>query len=445
MASAKLLQDVPFDVYDYIFDTVRLNDVDTRKRALFAASQTCKAWAAMTLRARFHTLSLIVKLPGEESIVNFFLQDFAQEPVFAKLVQDSCVKSLTLRWSRAEAWSEVDFGTILPEYLPLFPGLRALRLRGVLYKRPDQPITQRFSLRSLAIDGHLYNYHSHKSHNPRALCDLLCLFPTLQVLTLHELRDWARRGLQDDIYDGGPLPTIRSVVVQKSTCPPVLFRFLQSTDIRAADVSDNYTGEFQIVEACAATVEHVRGKLSYQLFVDSLHEPVSNIDLSPLIALRRLMLRVVFPAEPEPEEDEMDLGSLWRTLAEVLAAARRRSTGAPALDIELELELDEYPVDRTAIGPGAISKTRRALTCNLPFVKYAEEELGKLIDGGIVGSVTVLMIAHGLRRSAREPHSCLNHLLRDAFPTVHKKGCLHLSHDLCTCDIFSETSFLPYA
>ena len=191
MVPLKSLADLPFDILDVIFDFVRQDDIDTRKRTLFAASQVSKEWADMSMRARFHTLSLVVKLEGETSIVNFFLQDFVQEPIFEELKKRQCVKKLTLRWSREGSKSEIDFETILPHHLPLFPGLLSLELRGVLYKRPTARLTQRFNLQSLTIDGHLYHYHSQWYHDQRALCDLLCLFPSLKELKLTDVYSWA--------------------------------------------------------------------------------------------------------------------------------------------------------------------------------------------------------------------------------------------------------------
>ena len=104
------------------------------------------------MRARYHSMSLVVKLPGETSIVNFFLQDFVQEPIFKEVQKRQCVKQLTLRWSRNGSSPEIDYESILPQYLPQFPGLIFLQLRGIIHKRPTQRIAQRFgNIRSLHI------------------------------------------------------------------------------------------------------------------------------------------------------------------------------------------------------------------------------------------------------------------------------------------------------
>ncbi|EKM48698.1 uncharacterized protein PHACADRAFT_202507, partial [Phanerochaete carnosa HHB-10118-sp] len=199
MASSKALVSLPFDVYDHIFDIVRHNDandctfdlvhcrdVKTHKNSLFAASRVCKEWADMTLRARFHTLSLVIKLPGEQSTANRFLQDFVQEPIFT---HRQYAKKLTLRWGCGKN-SRIDFANVLPRYLPMFPGLLVLELRGVLYKRPEQPIIQQFRLQSLTIDGEWYRWRRHEEYDPRALCDLLVLFPELKELELIRV-EWA--------------------------------------------------------------------------------------------------------------------------------------------------------------------------------------------------------------------------------------------------------------
>ncbi|GJE89846.1 hypothetical protein PsYK624_059560 [Phanerochaete sordida] len=496
MASPKKLQDLPFDVYDYIFDVVRRDDVDTHKRTLFAASQTCKAWAAMTLRARFHTLFLIVKLPGEESIVNFFLQDFAQEPVFARLMQDGCVKSLTLRWSSADTWSEVDFGIILPEYLPLFPGLLALRLRGVLYKRPYQPIAQRFGgVRSLTVDGHSYNYHSWRRHDPRALCDLLCLFPTLQELTLNDVNDWARpypptfpadhpvmqgpqaqntdvqmvlnfhgglqRALQlfllptqgwgngafnvggggadgsdeeerDGTYDGAPEDLpMIRSVVMEQSDCPPVLASL----LQRADVKTvSVTDRYDLNLRMVRACAATVEHVRYTLSyqrVIAMSQPLS-VDLSLLHALRSLTLIITFFAG---REHGIDVEAPWRNVATVLHAVRRRPRDAPMLDIGLELEL-----------PGSLSVARcqhldendivaicRKFVSDLPLTKAIDKDLGQLIDDGKAAMVRVSLAVPACRGCAQKPRTSVNSFLVDAFPVLHRKGHLHLTGGSCTC------------
>ena len=270
MASTKSLAHLPFDIHDTIFDFVRQDDIDTRKRTLFAASGVSKEWADMSMRARFHTLSLVVKLEGETSIIKFFLQDFVQEPIFEELKKCQCVKKLTLRWSREGSKSEIDFETILPHHLPLFPGLLSLELRGVLYKRPTARLTQRFNMQSLTINGHLYHYHSQWYHDQRALCDLLCLFPSLKGLKLTDMYTWAHDYFTEP--DAGirwddALPHIQSVVFDQSTPAPALVQLFKTAGVKYLDVSgirfSRHTEEHLLVaNACAATLQH----LNYELF-----------------------------------------------------------------------------------------------------------------------------------------------------------------------------------
>ena len=270
MASTKSLADLPFDIFDAIFNFVHQDDIDTRKRTLFAASQVSKEWADISMRTRFHTLSLVVKLEGETSIVNFFLQDFVQEPIFEELKKRQCVKKLALRWSREGSKSEIDFKTILPHYLPLFPGLLSLELRGVLYKRPTMRQMQRFNLQSLTIDGHLYHYHSQRYHDQRALCDLLCLFPSLKELKLTDMYTWAHDYFTEPdtgIRWDDALPHIQSVIFDQSTPAPALVQLFKTAGVKYLNVSGirfsrHKGGHLLVANACAATLQH----LNYELF-----------------------------------------------------------------------------------------------------------------------------------------------------------------------------------
>ncbi|EKM48221.1 uncharacterized protein PHACADRAFT_203084 [Phanerochaete carnosa HHB-10118-sp] len=129
----------------------------------------------MTLRAGFYTVSLAVKLLRRE------------------------LESPTLHWSHDKEKSEIDSEHALPCYLPLFPAFLALELRGVIYKRPEKRIRQRFDLQSLTICD--YTYDSRVQLHQRATIDLLCLFLLFKEPKFQHICPRTRQ--EDDVEWGG--------------------------------------------------------------------------------------------------------------------------------------------------------------------------------------------------------------------------------------------------
>ncbi|GJE89848.1 hypothetical protein PsYK624_059580 [Phanerochaete sordida] len=470
MASGAKITDMPLDVYEHLFEVVRLNDVDTRKRTLFAASRVCKAWADLTRHARFHALYLVVRLPGEQSIVRYFLDEFIREPFFAEVRHKQLVKSLTLRWGKEESTSEIDLGGALQRYLPLFPGVRALDLRGRLWQRAPHPPVRRFQLRALKIAGRV----SRDGSNTFAFSDLLALFPELEELKLADNSGWRSAAFTpstgsahqeigdeaedvekeylsadeelrvDNIYRGGATEPkgILSIILELSDAPESLAELLsRGNTVKHLELTKMYHVEassMAILDVCAATLEEVHLRLWYRRYQEDLPLRVPNADLAPLLALRRLTVVVTIKGWLPNDEEEGGLlpEEPWASLAAMLKALHRRTNGAHKLEyIELLLEPRSSGLPREPDPP--VPRARPTFMGHLPFTRCADLQLCSLVDASIVDHARATFTGRVPRTSyfVCEAHSCLNDLIVEAFPMLNKKGRLSLKDGACKCGI----------
>ncbi|EKM48697.1 uncharacterized protein PHACADRAFT_202506 [Phanerochaete carnosa HHB-10118-sp] len=271
----------------------------------------------MTLRAGFYTVSLAVKLLRRE------------------------LESPTLHWSHDKEKSEIDSEHALPCYLPLFPAFLALELRGVIYKRPEKRIRQRFDLQSLTICD--YTYDSRVQLHQRATIDLLCLFLSFKEPKFQHICPRTRQ--EDDVEWG-------------------LLRIPPTAQVRYLDTSGTCYRTEPAVIACAATLEHLKCALKY-----SYHHVIE-------LAIHRYD----YDADATP-------GEPWSALAAFVTALRKCPYDTPTLEY-IELQLKLFPSIKK-YGELSMSKDRHAFSQHQPFANKADAALGCLVDKGLVKSVRV--------------------------------------------------------
>ena len=236
-AAATGIDDVlPAEVFDTIFE--RLRHVDEEKELLFACSLVSRSWRHRTLRHRFHSLSLFVRVVDpslKQDRENAFIQDFVHSSIFPEV--QTLVQDLKLRWP---------IGAISADFLPFlddFVGLRRLELCGLLDDRvrvTTQPKALS-SLKCLAIRG-LHPIHRRMyaaEHDARTLCDILAIFPSVKELQLSEIPRLISH--EDEPWDlkQWDLPVFSSLVVKNVSTrllDEILRKALNDNQLKKLDI-----------------------------------------------------------------------------------------------------------------------------------------------------------------------------------------------------------------
>lgn len=340
---------VPVEVFDSIFGFVRLEDEQSRtnKRALFSCSRVSKAWHALTLRHRFHSVSLYARTGNSfERRVrkNCFLQDFLVSPLFPTV--QCYIQRLTLRWGIADL--DPYIGADLSEYLASFPALRSLKLRGLLGRHISAPSHPNVpALDSLSIEG--WVCHA-RAHDPKGLCDLLRCFASIGELYLEDLCHWLPADDLEVTTDDHP--PVSSLVLRDSTCPHPVCDILESAiahekplrrlDVRALSSTDT-RGGIDLLESFARTIEDFKCTVtSGSDTVSSTGDVPPAFDFSALPHLRTLTVAVEVPlsrtrARSLAGGEDLDKSAPWARLVASLhtLAARPRSSSLKLLHLQL--------------------------------------------------------------------------------------------------------------
>lgn len=171
--------DFPTELLDAIFEWVYAGDY--HKRTIFACSLVSSRWEALSRRQRFRTVSLSIDDDPAETMDFLRWDAFAASPIFPRVV--SSIRKLTLSFTKT-ARGSMHSGFL--RILPLIPGLRELELRGSFEQRiaADPESTPADATRGI-VRLFLVGYVNRgNQRDPRALCDLLSLFPSLSELDL---------------------------------------------------------------------------------------------------------------------------------------------------------------------------------------------------------------------------------------------------------------------
>ncbi|EKM58575.1 uncharacterized protein PHACADRAFT_253023 [Phanerochaete carnosa HHB-10118-sp] len=424
----------PVEVFDVVFDFVRIEDERGRtdKRTLFSCSRVSKAWHSLTLRHRFHSVSLFARTgnPYEQRIrKNCFLQDFVRSPLFPTV--QSYIQRLTLRWGIADL--DPYIGADLPGYLPLFPALRSLKLRGLLGRRiPAPPLQHPPVLDSLCIEG--WVCHA-RSHDPRVLFDVLSCFDSIGELQLEDLCQW----LPADGLELGENehPRVSSLVLRDSTCQHPVCDILESAiahekplrrlDLRALSSTDA-RGGVDLLESFSRTIE------DFQCAISSTGDTVSSqadasppFDFSQLPLLRTLTVAVALPlsrtrARSVGGGEDLDKAAPWDRAIASLDTLRARARPSGALKL---LRLQLAPARALADKAQTAASVLEALRRHDASVRALERALLALVEARCVQLVQIGVYtappASGLRGACQ--HRCDEFVL-GLFPKLRQAGVL---------------------
>lgn len=257
----------PEEVFDMIFDLIRR--VDRRKWTLAACRQVSRHWRNMTLKHFYYSLSLVYRVEGQTSIITCFVQDFIQDEIFDSTKR--FVRNLALRCGTGD--SPITEDAI--RYISFFPVLRHLKFTGVVKHRLPKAMKLEVppSLNSLSLD-------TDKSHSyeVRALCDLLCLLPTIRTLRLEVLHHHGRAKTMPTCWDEwSTLPEISTLMLQSMYPDPVfdallkhtsLFNALTSVDL-VGGAGDTSMGSF-VCDNLAGQLEHLSYAIDIKTGLDGL-------------------------------------------------------------------------------------------------------------------------------------------------------------------------------
>ncbi|GJE89935.1 F-box protein [Phanerochaete sordida] len=431
----------PVEVFDAVFDFVRLEDerAHNDKRSLFACSRVSRAWHSLTLRHRFHSVSLFARTgnPHEQRVrKNCFLQDFLESALFPTV---QChIQKLTLRWGIADL--DPYIGADLPGFLASFPALRALKLRGLLGRAlpapssaPAPPPRPRRALDTLALEG--WVCHG-RAHDPRAFLGLLRAFSALGELHLEDLAQWAPA---DDCDPAGEdYPAVSALVLRDSACPhPVCgvleaaeahARPLRRLDVRALGGGDA-RGEGLLV-SFARSIEDL--KCTVAAGPDAAAAAtLPPYDFAPLAHLRTLTVAAEVPltrvrarslAGADADADA-DKGAPWARLAGALRTLHARARGAPLKLLHVQLAPARALADKAQTGAALCEALRRGGA----GVRALEDVLLGLVGERCVQLVQVGVYAapaaSGLGEGCREP---CGEFVVGLFPRLRQAGVLRV-------------------
>ena len=163
------VDDVPEDVMYHIFNIFLL------KKAILNCSLVSKKWRSIAFTHTFRSLSLLVrseKYPDTSGMqISRYVQDLLQDPFFS--VQH-IVQHLTLKWG-CQSGNDIEFDFV--DFMPSFPALSSLTLKGTLYTR--LPASYSHAKGSLALDKLIVTgiLRSSKNdmlphHRVEAFCDM---------------------------------------------------------------------------------------------------------------------------------------------------------------------------------------------------------------------------------------------------------------------------------
>ncbi|GJE89943.1 hypothetical protein PsYK624_060570 [Phanerochaete sordida] len=422
----------PVEVFDAVFDFVRIEDerAHNNKQSLFACSRVSRAWHSITLRHRFHSVSLFARTgnPHEQRVrMNCFLQDFLQSVLFPTVQR--YIQKLTLRWSVADL--DPYIGADLPGFLPSFPALRALKLRGLLGRPiplpPPRPLCR---LDSLALEG--WVCHG-RAHDPRAFLGLLRCFSAIGELHLEDLAQWLPA---DGLDLTGEYPAVSSLVLCDSACPHPICDMLEAAeaharplrrlDVRALGGTDARGGEGLLV-SFARSIEDLK------CTVAAGGEAAASVtlppfDFAPLAHLRTLTVAAEVPlsrvrARSLAGGANADKGAPWARLTGALETLHARPREAPLKLLRVQLAPARALADKAQTGAALCEALKRSAA----GVRALEEVLLRLVRGRCVQLVQVGVYAapaaSGLREGCRHP--CEEFVL-ELFPRLRQAGVLRV-------------------
>ena len=206
------IEDIPEDVLYHVFNPLLL------KRELLSCSLLSKKWRSTTFIQAFRSLSLLVKSKQEpnkpRAKINRYVEDLLGDPFFSSI--QHIVRRLTLRWAgRPGLASDIEFDFV--DFLPSFPALSSLTLRGKVGKRltaSHSHLKGSLRLDELVINGIIRRHFQDHSFN--ALCDLLSTFGSLKSLVLRNLWQWVESPSRYEPVNWGrwTLPQPNSLVLE---------------------------------------------------------------------------------------------------------------------------------------------------------------------------------------------------------------------------------------
>ena len=214
------MEGLPPEIVDMVFDSIR--PCDFHKKTLFSCSLVSKAWRAAALKHCFHSLSLFSRIQSypETCYFNSFVQDFVDSDIFATVKY--FVQELTLKCGKIYG-NHIELDIVV--YLHRFPALRHLELSGRVHERlsPDiPPPVLPTSLSTLTIIGRVGSARgTDRTHNIKALYDLLSLFRPVRHVYLRSFRHWDGNRLSSDL-DVSLLPELRSLTLHNLPVEPPL-------------------------------------------------------------------------------------------------------------------------------------------------------------------------------------------------------------------------------
>jgi len=426
---------LPVEVFDVMFNFMRVDDErgHTDKSTLFSCSHVSKLWHSLTLRHRFHAVSLFARTGNpyeQQTRKNCFLQDFVQSPLFPTVQR--YIQRLTVRWGIADL--DPYIGADLPHYLPFFPALHSLKLRGLLGQRI--PALQRQNplvLDSLTIEG--WVCHA-RPHDPMVLCDLLRCFDLIGELQLEDICRWL--SLSNLILTPDELPRVSSLVLRDSTCQHPVCDILESViaherplrrlDVRALSGADA-GGGIDLVESFARTIEDFKCTISSANEIVSFQvDTYPTFDFSQLPLLRTLTIAIEVPlsrarARSYAGGEEPYRSSPWRRVISSLNTIRSRPRSSPLKLLSLQLAPTRQLTDKVQTAEATMESLRR----NNASVRILEAALLELIEERCVQLVQVGVYtappASGLRGACQ--HSCDDFVLT-LFPRLRQAGVLRV-------------------
>lgn len=257
---------LPPEIFDAIFDLIRHQNAPD-KNALFGCSLVSRAWRAMTLRHRFHTLSFYARvgertsLTGIPSERKLFLQDFVNCDVYP-LVR-SAVHTLRLKWIMGPGVS-LDFAQLSID----FPALRELVVHGRLTEAISNGARRvKFPpLDLLAVHGTSASGPGYPSKNRvSSLCDLLCQFTAVRELRLVNIHEWDY--CCDTNLEGKMFPRISSLVLEHIPTHPSIADVIKrlaiesSSPLKHVDIlpftGDELAAMLDIIRSFPTSPEHI--------------------------------------------------------------------------------------------------------------------------------------------------------------------------------------------
>lgn len=357
-----------------------------------------------------------------------FLQDFLRSSLFPAV--QHCIQRLTLRWGIADM--DPIIGEGLPQYLPLFPALRSLKLRGLLGKHIPAPLRQQpLTLDSLCIEG--WVCHS-RPHDPRVLCDLLRCFDSIGELQLEDICKWLPTDgdtLSHDVHSRVSALVLRDSTCQHPVCDMLLAasaveRPLRRLDMRALSAMDARGGT-DLLESFSHTIEDF--KCTIFAGVGGASPSAPPFDFSTLPRLRTLTLALEIPlsrarrARSFAGGEDLARASPWYRALTSLRTLRTRQPAASLKLLTVQLAPSRQLNDKLETGVAFVDALRRSDA----GVRMLETALLDLVEARCVQLVQVGVYAappvSGLRDGCRHP--CDGFVL-EMFPGLRKAGVLRV-------------------